>query len=271
MARNRSKITTVKTVVNRRRRRKPGMSRAYVKKIVNQTLSRQVEVKNSPYRSTRSVQDALATTWEANCIFPLSPVASGGVTIPQGVTQGSRIGNKIRTKSLIMKLIVYPAPYDSTNNPTPRPLIFKMWIIQRKQNSTTLPTLANLINFFQFGASTEPFDGQLVDLTKPINKDAYILKKVITFKLGTASYTGGGVQTDWQSFANNDFKFSQIRTINLTKLMHKVIKFDDSTADATTPLLIAVCEVVSANNLNFSAGSIPATMVYQLDYRYTDE
>jgi len=47
---------------------------------------------------------------------------TGYGTIPQGVTQGTRIGNTVKVKKLMLSYVLRPTSYNATFNAFPQPV-----------------------------------------------------------------------------------------------------------------------------------------------------
>lgn len=259
-------------------RKKPATKKAFVKKAVSRAktqrltkfikkvMTRTEEKKMSESSDILSLA-AYTSPNLPNQILPISPSDSSGIVIPQGTGQGERIGNRIRTHSCMLRGIIYPQPYDATLNPVPSPQEIRVWFFSKKFTSETPTTLPN---FFQSANSSSAPVGTLIDLTRKINTDVYTYLGHRTWKLGFQVYGGSGNTIQQQYYNNNDFKYNIKYTINLTKMIPKLIKFNDTDNQPTSKSVFMFWESVNANGFTQTTTTIPAEMQYTLDYTYTD-
>lgn len=257
----------VKRKIVRRRRVASKPKVKFVKKLVRQVLSRNLETKIREYATSSNLVPYAVSALYTNTIFPLSPYSSS-LQIDQGTGQSARIGNTIRTKQLLFRGICNPTGYHATLNPYPRPIIVKLVICTSRDNRTAVDT--SIANFFQNGSSSQAPSGNTFDMIRSFNKDGWIIHKVIQFKLGCANSNGTGGNATEQYFGNNDFKYSHQFTLNLTKYMSKIVKFDDNTSQPTIPILQCIPLVTACNGTPYGSSEVPAVMNYNLTYTYTD-
>ena len=186
--------------VKRNTTRKVSVS-APVKAYVKNAIHRQIENKSFQIQWSQN----LGSFNNSNTLyaFPLTPY-SGGLNILQGVTQSTRVGNKIRPRKLMWDFILSNRRYDAANNPSPQPMEIQLLICSLKQASGELPTSTDVANLYQLNASSIPPTGNIVDLTQQLNTDLFSIHKVYNFKLGYATSSGTGTIPDFQGFANND-------------------------------------------------------------------
>lgn len=195
-----------------------------VKKYVKRTVHAQIEDKDNSWGVTDNIGNIYASP-SMNC-FPtfLHPTA-------QGSQAGQRVGNQIRVKTLIHKYVLFPTPYDLVQNPEPRPQEVILWWGRLKRSATETPTAADFARFFQFGANAISPTGDIRDVISYVNLDMFTIYATRRHKLGNSitNYDPAGVAKPYQFGANNDFKYNQVNTINLTKHMKKIQKYDDDT------------------------------------------
>lgn len=201
-------------------------------------------------------------------IFPISPYNVTGLAISQGTGQGDRIGNKIRTNSLIMRYTIFPNAYNATTNPTPIPQNIRLWFFSVKGSNTLLAT--NPANFIQTGDSSTTLSGTVLDLNRIVNKDLYTYLGHRTHKLGFATYTGTGGNPQFGYSANNDYELNIQGYMNLTKMCPKIIKFNDTDQNPNSTLVQCLIECVNADGTSQTSLLKPCTLNYQLSYTYTD-
>nr|WDW25922.1 MAG: putative capsid protein [Canine stool-associated circular virus] len=268
------------TTYKRKPTRKPTTKKAFVKKavakaktkrlatFVKKVIAKTEEVKFASYTGIVGVSAYTNTTNRQNNIIPLTPYAVTGITIPQGTGQNDRIGNRIRTKSVWLRGIIYPRPYGANNsNPTPQEV--RVWFFSPKATTfqpTTLP------GFFQ-GANNNSAapGGTILDLTQIINNDAYIYRGHRTFKIGLSNMNAqAGVPSTVMGFTNNDFKFNARFNINLTKMIPKIIKYNDTDNTPFSTSVFMYWETVDADGSSQATDQAPIELSYSTTFRYTD-
>lgn len=240
-----------------------------LKKIIQKVIARGAEVKSVDlYVPANALTFYAGVNWVANNVLPVSPYA-GGLSILQGTSAGTRIGNRVRLVSLKFKGSLYVQAYNVTLNPVPRPVLVKFWFYYAKNTPTVLTPPGT--DWFQLGGSSTALTNSLVDLWAPVNADQYTVVKQKTFKLGYASDTGTGNQLAPQFFTNNDFKLNCNFSFNLTKYLPKIVKFNDNTANPSSRNLALAIQIVNADGSAPSSNSnIPGGMAYTLSVRYSD-
>lgn len=235
-------------------------------KKVKKVIQRQAE-KKSQINTQSLTFGTYTSTSVGNQIIPVTPYDSVGITIPQGAPSGSRIGNSIRTVRQTITGVITPLPYNLTLNPFPKPLEFRVWFFSLR-NSNTRPT--TLADFFQQGSTSSAPQGNLLDLVYKINTDVYIYRGHRSYKLGYANYDGTGQDLPSQSFANNDFKYNIRFTWDVTKMVPKIVKFNDNTNTATSKQVFMFFEVVNADGTVQQFSQLSASMYFQNSLTYTD-
>lgn len=257
-----------KRIFPKRRRyvRKPGL-----KRVINREISRRVENKCRQHAVTDMVlRGAGNTALLDGTIVPISPYAAF-VEILQGIGQGARIGNRIRTKSLVIKGTIVPLPYDVTTNNVPRPVVVKLFFFYDKTDPTGVPSPATADDFFQFNNTTDGFSNDLVDVWRPINKDRYRLLTSRVFKLGNSSYeASAGALPQFQWYTNNDFKLNHNFRVSLTKHMIRDVYYQDNSTTPTTRGIYMLPLVMYADSLTMSADQLTCKMSYSIDYWFED-
>lgn len=247
-------------------------------KMVQSVISRNIENKNYQASMTMDCRYPAANpTLQFNGLFPLTPYTSTGspagstITIVQGVESGQRIGNTIRTKYATLKGIIFPFPLNNTLNPDPKPLEVCMWIFKLKRSdplgglylSAAEDTCQTAM--FQDGNSVDGITGELIDIMKTTNQDRIQLLHKRIFKVGFAS--GADLTTE---HPNNDFKLNQKFSINITKYLPKVIKFDDGDEDPSINHTYCLIQGYCADSSVQSNGRYNLRVAWQLNYVYED-
>jgi len=246
--------------------RKPKVSFA-VKKYVKRTLSAKIENKTVAveFETQFGSYDSAATP--SMNAYPMMPY-TGYITIPQGVTQGTRVGNQIKIKRVMLNYTLYPLAYNATTNLRPQPVEVLMYLGNTKASRGIIPDSGDLSVFFQLGATARPPNGSLDDCLLDVNRDYWDVKKAWRHKIGNANNGGTGNLAAAQSFANNDFKLSVVRRLNITKLCPKTVKFNDSSNPQQGPNLFFMFQCVPAAGGVFAADQRVVHINYfvQIDY-----
>lgn len=240
-----------------------------IKRMVRREIARNVENKyaNTVNTGHNNVPSNAATA--ASLVVPITPAATG-LTIFQGTTQGTRIGNSIKIKKLTIKGTIQPLPYNAATNTFPQPLEVMMFIFYDKQNPTVTPDPFAPNDFYQFGGTSADFRNDLVDCWADINTDRWRVVYRRNFKVGYSAYNGTGINAGEQGYSNNDFKLNQNFTVDCTKWAVKRVKFNDNNADPTTRGLWCMWVPINANGLAIPATEIASRVQFSVDMQYED-
>lgn len=237
-----------------------------VKKYVKTELHRNVE--NKGYQVQWSQTLGGYNSSNTLYAFPLTPYV-GGLNIGQGVTQSTRIGNKIRPMYLRWNFILSLRPYDVSTNPAPQPCEVMLMICSLRPAIGELPTAVDINNLYQSNATSIAPSGQLIDLTQKLNTDLFQVHKTMRFKIGFSSNSGTGSNAAYQSYNNNDYKVNINRSLNITKYCPKVITYNDNSSTPTSRCVFALWSIVpSTGGTSFAAGVTPVRLdsTVMLDY-----
>jgi len=113
-------------------------------------------------------------------------------SIPQGVDENQRIGNKITLKKIVMRGY-YRIQFPVGNALNCRVLIRNMIMRQRNiENSELLTAGAFAANYNTILEPSAPYLGSVADFNTPINRDAFVVKKQMK-RIMTAEYAGTSV------------------------------------------------------------------------------
>lgn len=253
-----------------RKRRPVKKAARALRRVVKREISRMTENKT---KESLNYQQTLYSTYDTtnfptNNIFSVGPSATQ-LDVQQGTANGQRVGNKILIKKLTFKGSLVPLPFNATTNPTPTPMQIKLWIFYDKTAPTTQPN--PLTDFFQFNSSSNAFANDLADLWAPINTDKYKVLTTRTFKLGYQQFTSaaGGSPADGY-YTNNDFKLNANFSMDLTKYIPKVVRYNDNNSDPTSRHLYAMFAVTSASGGPVAIGSRMAGLQYWCQMVYED-
>lgn len=247
--------------------------------VVKRVLSRNIETKmvNEYYTVAPYPTQASIANIAAQNIIMLSP-NSAEMPIPVGVASNERIGNKIKTKRVILRMIMYPKPYNNIINPTPKPQVVTIWCCSAKQGYVSTNSMATIFdtNFFNDGGTSSGYLSTLVDSISTVNSGAVQLHWKRTFKLGHSTHYAQPNQASEPypsnvQYANNDYKMNIIRTFDVTKHIPKNIEFDDLNNTPNVRNTFLIIGVANADGQAFaSADHRPLDVYAHLQYQYTD-
>lgn len=199
-----------------------------------------------------------------------NPFAINLVPLPtQGSSQNQRIGNTIKCVKGFIRGHVNLLPYNATTNPEVAPLYVKMWLCSNKTINTTAISGTNCSNdFFELGASTTGFQGNMLDLELTNNKDNWNIYKTKTFELGLTSAGSvlGGLQSYAQGYDNS--RFSRPFYFSFGRHMKKQIKFNDTQLAPTNINMFLLFQCVYADGS--STAVTPAEVHYTSRVEYED-
>lgn len=237
---------------------------ASVKKYVKRTLHSNIENKTIKVSSANNV----VTTYTFNTgLTTVSMIPYTSWT--QGVGQGDRLSNTVKTRSCIFQFLLRPAPYSSVTNAVPVPQLVLMFFGKVKNSKPLQPVSTDYQKIWQNGDSVNGFYSNTLDMLQEVNKDWFSVYKILKFKVAPASINGLGINTAFQYYNNNDFKFNIIRRINLTKYCPKTVKFNDTTNQPTNDGLWMWACCVNADGSG-GASTIPLYMDYSISYTWED-
>lgn len=259
-------------------RRKAKRSVKAVRRIVRKVLNNDAEVKCIQYvASANLVPSSPANSIPAGATNIIELGFDGvNVACNQGTGQGGRVGNKVRTKRIVMKGTLCPLEWNTTTNQNPRPIEIKMVIFYDKSDPNAVPNpfAGGTAGPFQGGNGVNVFTNYLSDMWMPFNADRYRICATRTFKVGYAAYTGtattAGNQTANQAYTNNDFKLNHKFSIDVTKYYPKNVRFPDNSAIPTTRAIFAMFFMAAADGTNLPDVMRPIKMSYMQSVSYTD-
>lgn len=275
------------TFVRRRYRKRTRLSKRKPKlrRPVRQAVQRQVlglaEKKTQGYGGAVDVHATNGISWVSQNIIPLTPY-SGYLQIQQGVKNGERLGNKVKLSKFKLRLSVLPRIYSATNNPCPRPVILKVWLVTMKEGAgTTKEDLGTIAasNWLQAASGLNiALSGSMIDLVYPYNTEALTIHKAWEFKIGRMTMTWGdtggapaGSQMAGNSyFANNDFKSYGHMSVDITKYLPKNWTWDENLTYYNGKPYYVVFDCVPADGVPLFDGESIVRVHYRLDCKYTD-
>lgn len=271
--------------VKANRKSKKTASTKNIEKIVDDKLAVEAEKKTAFYttgnwQAIRSINDP--SNYPADNIKILTPSQSltqSTITIGQslGGTSDERIGNKIKTFSAHVNIMIRPnLLYDITANYNPQPLFVRMYIVKlRPHLEDTVGNLTTIIanTFFENGSTSTGFNGTIIDFTKMINNIQIDVCKTKTFKLGNAGYISNfGVNlpnNGSQQFQNNDFKLCQQYKIDITKYHNKYYYFNDGTNNSNQRRMYMFFVPFRIDGTTYQTGATPPSQIGCIPAYYT--
>jgi len=251
-------------------KRKPKTTKSVslaVKKYVKRTIHSNIENKCVQINSGGSFgtinQDA---TLHAYPMLPLT----GYWGINTGVGQGNRVGNIITVRKVRLNYIIRPNPFEATINVVPKPCDVQLFLGYVRNTPSFNPINLDIAQLFQSGSTSSAPVGTTRDVISVINKDYWIIKKRWTHKIGYASNTGSNPQAAPQFYANNDYKFNAINTIDITKMCPTKCIFNDAASTTNTRNLFFFYQSVYADGSTGNASQLPVNIDYWIDFHYED-
>lgn len=190
--------------VMRKRRRTTRRVSAATKKYVKSAIHRNIENKHfTDYGANQSINVALVGAVQPTVLnfFP---------SLSEGAENGERLGNKVRMVGNFLNMYINILPYNAGTN-TKYPLNVRCWIVKYKElNANATFALSDWNSFFTLGNSNLGFQGNMLDMILPVNKNKWIVYEERSFKLGlgqgSSSYGSSHAGYDNSSF-NKHLKF----------------------------------------------------------------
>lgn len=250
-----------------------------VKQIVNKTIASKIENKIRQSGGIASLGPTTYVSFQTSSLMPLTPYYEAGLTIAQNLAIGQgtgvsdRTGNSIISKNGYLRFVLYPAPYNATLNPTPRPCIVTQWIFKLKSgaddSSASVMNIA-LNNWFKDQNSSVGLLNSLSDSVLKSNPDYLNILYRRSYKLGYASDAGTGALAANQNYANNDYKHNHIVKMSVTDHLRKRIRYSDNNLQPLTSTTWMMFTVAYADGSTMPATHIPAYINWEYDYSYED-
>lgn len=271
------KKTTVTIKKPSTHRKKHSMTKKGVTKLVKQVIARRVEIKEYVASFNKNPLCLQATTATMiNNYIVLNPSASAsGYSIARGTGSGQMVGNKIRTKRLILNLVISPNPYNVTTNPFPSPVMIRFYLYKWKRQPQNEPQLLNMVgaagDFFEYGNTDTAFIGGLSDLNQRINNDAYTYLWHRTYKVGPAiEYNGAATATPLYSLSSNDYKLDVVKRIDLTRFIQKRLVQEDTSNIFQNPYHVLLMQVIAPTGAAFASTVQAVNVAADIHFQYTD-
>lgn len=250
-----------------RRTRKPrgkGLGKKAVMRIAKRVVSMEAEKKDIRSSLTNIVPvQAENANFDAQSVIDTSVVLRN---IPNGNTNGSRIGERIKLSRFMLHGTVY------SRTDVAIPVYLKMWVVSDRFNPNNSST-GNIedacrsglsqpsSSWFANGNSTSGMTGSLSDLNLDLDRNRWRVFKTRLFKIGTNNSTG---------YHNNDFKLSQRFSIDLMKYHPKLIRYLDALSNTWfTRKVFIVFQPLTLDNVQDPTRGL-VNVSYAINVRYTD-
>lgn len=235
-----------------------------VKSLIKKALSRAEETKVACWTNELTYTSSTGNTLVQ---FPIAPTSTANYgLIAQGTGAGDRIGNKIRVKKAIFKGVVYPYPYDATNNTAPRPHDVRMIIAKNKYQPQVAPPLTSQ---YETGDSYNAAIGQLQDIVQTLNRDTWKVYDDRVYKIGNASDNGTGAAITQQYYNNNDYKLNQMFSIDITHMLPSTIEWNTTVGLPVSPGLFCTMVPAACDGTNYGPNDM-GVIWYSVEIRYVD-
>jgi len=247
--------------------RKSSVVSSAVKTYVNRTIHRQIENKNVQLNSSTSFGNILQSP--TLNVAPLTPYA-GALLISQGTGSANRTGNEVKTRRVMLKYCLYPKGYNAVSNTTPRPMYIQMWLGYVKNSSGLKPIASDFDQLYNYNNTVNPVLGQLFDLNQTHNTDYWTIKKYWIHKVGYAVNASSGSDGNNANYANNDFPYSVVKKLDITKFYPKTLKFNDTSTTISGAGLFFFFQGITANGDTLAASQLPLNLQWQLGVEFED-
>jgi len=242
-------------------KKRGGVSRvikSYVKRTIHSQIENKIEVASDNMLNIHPY--AYSTSLFTRTCIPYTQIV-------QGVEQGGRIGNLLKTRFCFFTYTLSAAPYDVVYNPYPVPQEVMVFFGKVLAHKPTEPVAADYAKLYQSGDTSSAPQSNFLDLMLPLNKDVFKIYKVFRHKIGNAQYATGTTAT--QLWTNNDFKMNVVNRVNCTKWCPKTLKFNDTTNIPTNDGLYVWALTINANGLP-STDSRAVKLTFVNSYTYED-
>jgi len=231
---------------------------------VERVINRLVEVK----KAYGVVQQQGVTSYNQGNLMNVNSMIPYSV-VSQGTGQCNRIGNAIRTRKCLFNFTLSPFPYNGALNlsPIPQDVVIMFGVV--KNSKAIQPVVTDFQKLFQENNTAIQPSGNLLDCTRMINTDYWTVRKILRYKVGFANYSGTGSQAAPQFYSNNDYKLNVQRSVDLTDICPKLVRFNDTTQQPTNDGLYMWLFAVPADGSTGNQAA-PIALNYTLHYHFED-
>lgn len=219
-----------------------------------------------------NVPNVTSSTSSLNGIYQvLTPSNSTyGYNISTGVSNAQRIGNRVKTRSLVCNYTIVPKGYNVTSNPNPQPQIVIIYFFKSKINPAGDITTSQLTTqFFENGPTMTGLSGYLMDLNRKICPDTFTYLTHRVHKIGYAKNDATGNMPSYANQANNDFKLFVSGKVNLTKYCPKTIRWDDNNL-VNNEWIYCVHQTLNVFDAPAASTIYPVSISYDTYFTYVD-
>lgn len=251
--------------------KKPLRGRPRLRATIKDVLRRQEETKYISHATGEIELGPVDSAGAFQYTYTCGP-ANTQLQIGQGTNVSERIGNKIKTQQLNVRLIVMPNEVDNLND-APRPFYVIVYFGYRRSTPGTQPALFE--EFYTNGDTDINATGTVLDTFYQVNNDRWVILKKDVIKCGYQHYNqlpAGGqhdLNQNNQYFFNNDFKSIVKRNYNLTALFPKNVIYNDQ--DNLPKLSRGLYMWVEAvDTTGYKNPGLPGKMFLQSTYKYKD-
>lgn len=246
------------------------------KKELKMTIQRQID-KNLEVKTWQAHRWNTAATDFGNSanfpntnVFPVAP--SSGFPLSIGDTTDNRIGNRIRVKSARLRLRLMPHEYDNSGavqNLLPKPMNIRLIIAHSKATPTALVVSST---FFRLGSGTVTPADAMQDTILEVNKDIYVVSFDRTVKLGNSAVDipASASYDNNQDYQANDYNLNQSLDIDITRMLPKVLEFNNTTTVPTSFMPNLIMLASPADGTALAADEYPFKYYVQVTVNYTD-
>jgi len=280
---NRNKSTTkknIKVLTGGKKIKKSSKYGSGSVSLIKRVINNQLETKITTWDwalTPLCLQSTTGTLSNNYIVCNPSNASVNGYNAPaRGTGSGQMIGDRIEVKSAVMRFSFVINPYNATTNPQPKPMLIRMYFFRYKKSPQNDLTTAKICgsgvnaDVFELGSSDIGFIGDIEDLNQIMNKDSYTFLAQRTFKLGNSiPASGASPGAPVYSYSNNEFKYSILGKMSLTKFFPKKCNRDDSGVWQDN-YLFCLIQVVNAEGSIMSNVYAPITWRAHIDIKYKD-
>lgn len=240
--------------------RKPGLMRTKtvgkitgapgLNKLINKAIMRSLETKERQVTRGEATADPVNQQITDLDVYDILP------QIAQGSGEGSRIGNRVRPVSMIVKVQLYCYNLGATIPPT----YFDVYLFKLKSHNQSdgLPTLFDMQAFLQDGNTAKSYSGAALDGLRPVNTDKFTVvarRRVMLFN---------PFNTTGQLSSTAVLNPAMTLYFDVTKHLKKTLIYNDNTALAENDSLFIAVGATMVNGVVIGGGPSFSVGEYRL-------